>query len=63
MHEFKVKRHTEREGDMVEVWIDGRFMAGIYPHERGIRVISRYLKEVVKEENVPVPAALITLAK
>jgi len=43
---------------MVEVWMDGRFMAGIYAYQRGIQIISRHLGEVVKEENVPIPSVL-----
>lgn len=54
---------------MVECWRDGKFVAGIYPHEDGIRIVSKYITDVVKEEE-PVyhagqwlPSAIVKLGE
>jgi len=42
--EFRVKPHETLPGNqMVEFWRDGVFVAGIYPHEDGIRIVSKYI--------------------
>ncbi len=62
MHEeFKVCPHGQLpDKEMVEYWQDGVFIAGIYPHEDGIRVVSKYMKDVSKDPTFP-PAAVIKL--
>jgi len=51
------------EGDtMVEVWRDGQFVAGIYPHEEGLRVVSKYL-DGVQHEDVKPPSVVIQLSE
>lgn len=68
--EFRVCRHQLLSGQqMIECWRDGIFVAGIYPHQDGIRVVSKYMTDVVREEE-PVmmedgwsPSAIIKLSK
>jgi len=50
-YEFRVVPHSLISGSqMVECWRDGRLVAGIYPHQKGIRIISKYLADVSREE-------------
>lgn len=59
--EFKVKPHGELPGkQMIEYWRGGVFVAGIYPHEDGIRVVSKFLGDVKLDPSFP-PAAVIML--
>lgn len=59
--EFKVKPHDEIYGkEMVEYWLNGKFIAGIYPHQDGIRVVSKHLLGVDEDHGYP-PAAIIKL--
>jgi hypothetical protein len=68
--ELKVKQYgILSSGQVIECWRDGVFLAAIYPHQDGIQVVSKYLKDVIKEE-VPsftagqwVPSAIIKLGK
>ena len=49
--ELKVANHGVLPGQqMVECWQNGVFVAGIYPHEDGIRIMSKYMTDVLKEE-------------
>ena len=64
MIELKVADHGVLPGKQ-----NGVFVAGIYPHEDGIRIMSKYMTDVLKEE-VPayhagqwVPSAIIKLGK
>ena len=52
-----------RRDTIVEVWVDGVFVATIYPTANGVRLISKYLKpEGVKFKDLAHPAAVtITL--
>jgi len=44
VYKFRVSEHNVLpEKLMVEVWRDGTFVAGIYPHEDGIRIVSKYM--------------------
>jgi len=69
MFTFKEARHQLKSGvQMIEVWNGGIFMGSIYPTERGIRVISKYLgedpKTAIKVDNLPpVPAILVNLVR
>ncbi|GAJ15755.1 unnamed protein product, partial [marine sediment metagenome] len=66
--ELKVASHGVLPGkQMVECWQNGEFVAGIYPHEDGIRITSKYMADVLKEEEPSyhigqwVPSAIIKL--
>lgn len=47
MIQYKVERHQVKNSEVFEVWIDGVFMAAIYPNDEGngFRLMSRHLKE------------------
>jgi len=64
-YEFRVVPHSAIPGEqMVECWRDGRFVAGIYPHQEGIRIISKYLANVSREAgsaDTAIPAVVIKL--
>jgi len=61
--EFRVWPHgTLPSRQMIEFWRDGQFIAGIYPHQDGIRVVSKYMTGVSKEAVLP-PVAVIFLGK
>ena len=60
---FKVGPHDQMPGKkMVEYWRCGKLVAGIYPHQDGIRIVSKYMTGVVTEPGYP-PAAIIKLEK
>jgi hypothetical protein len=68
--EFKVCPHSWLPGKtIVEYWRDGVFVAGIYPHQDGIRIISEYMTDVEKEPELVMargswlPAAVIKLGE
>ena len=46
---------------MVEVWKDGKFVAGIYVHDDGIRIVSKFLDGVEQETNYP-PSVILKLS-
>ncbi|GAH85636.1 unnamed protein product [marine sediment metagenome] len=61
--EFRVKPHETMPGNqMVELWRDGVFMAGVYPHEDGIRIVSKYMDGVEHEPGYP-PGVVMHLTK
>lgn len=51
--EFRIGTHRETRKLMVEAWKDGKFVAGIYSHDDGIRIVSKYLDGVEQEVNYP----------
>jgi len=59
--EFRVSEHTMTQKPMVEVWKDGEFIASIYGHDDGLRVVSKYLDGVEHEVDVP-PSIVIKLS-
>jgi len=60
--EFRVKPHGILPGNqMVEFWRDGVFVAGIYPHEDGFRIVSKYMTRVELEDVLP-PSAVVHLS-
>ena len=68
--ELKVASHGLLPGkQMVECWRDGVFVAGIYPHLDGIRIVSKYMTDVAKEEEPAfhagqwVPSAIVKLGE
>ena len=52
---------------MIEVWRDCEFVAGIYPHQDGIRIVSKYMDGVEEEPVMPaqvrLPVVVIKLAE
>jgi len=62
-YEFRIVPHAQLPGkEMVECWRDGVFVAGVYPHEDGIRIVSKYMLDVSREADWP-PTALIKLSE
>lgn len=60
-YEFRVVPHSILPGlQMVECWRDGEFVAGVYPHQDGIRVVSKFMTAVTKETHYP-PSIIIKL--
>jgi len=58
---FKVCPHDRLPDKMmVEYWRDNKFVAGIYPHEDGIRIVSKYMTAVSKDPTFP-PSVVIFL--
>jgi len=47
---------------MVEVWQGGEFIASIYAHEDGLRIVSKYLDGVQHEIAMP-PSIVIRFSK
>ena len=62
MIEFRLSTHSMTERSMVEVWRDGIFVASIYEHEGGVRLVSKYYDGVEHDATYP-PAVLIKLGK
>ena len=71
--EFRLKKHTDpTKPDVVEVFIDGVFFAGIYagePETKSIKVVSKYLTDsgCVRFDDgarlpLPVPSIEITFS-
>ena len=58
---FKVFHHEVIPGKMmVEFWREGKFVASIYPHDDGIRIVSKYMTGV-SEDNTSPRSAVIRL--
>lgn len=62
MIEFRLATHSITERSMVEVWRDGIFVASIYAHEEGVRLVSKHYDGVEHDAIYP-PAVLIKLRK
>ncbi len=69
-YEFRVVPHSMLPGKQaVECWHDGKFVAGIYPHQDGIRIVSKYITDVSKEEKPAyaggqwLPSAIVKLGE
>ncbi|MBA7538226.1 hypothetical protein ES705_30500 [subsurface metagenome] len=60
--EFRTKTDTTTGKPMVEVWLEGEFIASIYVHEDGIRIVSKYLDGVEHEAGMP-PSVVIKFSK
>ncbi len=60
--EFRITTHTVTGKPMVKAWREEEFIAGIYVHEDGIRIVSKYLDGVEHEANRP-PSIVIKFAK
>ncbi len=62
MIKFVLSTHSISGEPMVEVWRDDTFVASIYGHEEGVRIVSKYLDGVEHEVGMP-PAIVIKLSK
>ena len=51
--EFRIDTHQVTGEPMIEVWRDGVFIAGIYSHPDGIKIVSKYLDGVAHESGMP----------
>ncbi len=60
--ELRTATHTETGKPMVEAWQDGVFMAGIFVHEDGIRIVSEHLDGVEHGATFP-PSVVIRFSK
>ena len=60
--EFRITTNTVTGKPMVEVWQDGVFLASIYGHEDGMRIVSKYL-DGVEHEAVTPPSIIIKFSK
>lgn len=57
---FEVKPHSVLpEKQIVEYYRDGEFTAGIYPHEDGIRIVSKYMTGVTEDPTFPQSAVIM----
>ena len=70
MFVFKITEHSiePERGQIVEVWNGKVFMGAIYPTEKGIKVVSKYIAEnpeaaikINRSKLPPIPAILINL--
>jgi len=62
MIEFRVSTLPATDETMVEVWHDDTFVAGIYGHEKGVRLVSKYLEGVIDDPG-RLPAVVIILSE
>ena len=60
--EFRISSHAITGKPMVEVWREEEFIAGIYVHEDGLRIASKYLDGVEHETDMP-PSVVIKFSK
>jgi len=60
--EFRLAKHGETGEDLVEVWRDGTFVAGIYEHAEGLHVVSKYYDGVEHGAVYP-PSVVVKLAQ
>ncbi len=56
--EFRLGTDTAAGRIMVEVWRDGTFVAGIYKHDDGIKIVSKYLDGLEHDSGYP-PAVVV----
>jgi len=67
MIEFRFAVHSARRSQVIEVFLDGRLCAAIYPGESSIHVISRYFKHPFqfdegRRSRPPVPVLTVGFA-
>jgi len=71
MFSLRTDNHEIKPGvRMFEIWNKGKFVGAIYPTEKGIKVVSKYIArdpesaiEIDKSKLSPIPAILINLIK
>jgi hypothetical protein len=55
--DFRIETHHNRNALVIEVWVDGKFRATVYPEDSGIRVVSRYFSSIQYTPGLdPLPA-------
>ena len=59
--EFRVDTHNLNDTSMVEVWQDGTFIAGIYSHGDGLKIVSKHLDGVTHESGTP-PSLIVNFS-
>jgi hypothetical protein len=58
--QFRLVPHSKRlDVAIVEVWRDDEFVAGIYPTDEGIKIVSKHLGLVIRENMSPPPALIV----
>ncbi|KKL44375.1 hypothetical protein LCGC14_2366330 [marine sediment metagenome] len=60
--ELRTATHKETGKPMVEVWQDGVYMASIYVHEDGFRIVSEHLDGIEHGATSP-PSVVIRFSK
>ncbi|MFH0805451.1 MAG: hypothetical protein V1901_00995 [Patescibacteria group bacterium] len=71
MFSLRITEHTIKRGTkLVEILQDGEVVGAVYPTERGIKIVSRYLLEnpesaieIERDKLPPIPAVLINLIR
>lgn len=53
---------TKEGKEMIEVWDDDTFIAGIYPHDGFITIVSKYLSNTMIDRKYP-PALIVKFSK
>lgn len=43
MTQFVKRPHSQIPAGVIEVWEDGQMIAAIYPKDRGVKIVSKYL--------------------
>ena len=61
MIEFRLSTHGITDEPMVEVWRNDTFVASIYGHEEGVRLVSKLFDGVKYDPGSP-PAVVIKLS-
>lgn len=62
MIKFRLSTYSTTDEPMVEVWRDDTFVASIYGHEEGVRLVSKYFDGVAYDPGFP-PAVVIKLSE
>jgi len=62
-YEFRVVPHVVLGEEMIECWRDGVLVAGIYPHQDGIRIVSKYMASVHVEQGEDLPSVAIYIKR
>jgi hypothetical protein len=55
--ELRMAPHSRADRHIVEVWEDGQFIAAIYPKDRGVKVVSKYLDAKMSRASVALDAS------
>ncbi len=62
MIKLVTKPHPATGGQMVEIFDDDTFLAAVYPHLDGIRIVSKYLDGIRHEHEQP-PALVVGISR
>jgi hypothetical protein len=58
MTELRIAPHTVRRCEVIEIWEEGLFIGAIYPANRGVRIVSKYLQDQSYPVEQPFPGSL-----